>query len=89
MSDAVIDALSGAVGSIIALVLTYPLKVGAGNVQPRQGFSKRADDEVLSRLQTIYTLQALSSSNSADTNGAALSIVQLISKYRLTGLYTG
>ena len=33
MSDAVIDALSGAVGSIIALVLTYPLKVG--NVRPK------------------------------------------------------
>lgn len=60
LSDASVEAVSGAAGSILALVATYPLK-------------------------TIYTLQALSSSN--DSAGA-LSVVEILKKYKL-GVYSG
>ncbi|GAX81998.1 hypothetical protein CEUSTIGMA_g9426.t1 [Chlamydomonas eustigma] len=60
-SEAVVEAASGAIGSILALIATYPLK-------------------------TIYTLQAL---NTSKDGKALLSMLDIISKYRLKGLYVG
>eukprot|EP00201_Polytomella_parva_P006117 CAMPEP_0175079942 /NCGR_PEP_ID=MMETSP0052_2-20121109/25175_1 /TAXON_ID=51329 ORGANISM="Polytomella parva, Strain SAG 63-3" /NCGR_SAMPLE_ID=MMETSP0052_2 /ASSEMBLY_ACC=CAM_ASM_000194 /LENGTH=345 /DNA_ID=CAMNT_0016350473 /DNA_START=68 /DNA_END=1105 /DNA_ORIENTATION=- len=58
VSAAAAEGVSGALGSVLALLATYPLK-------------------------TIYTYQAL-----ADT-GASLSILDVIRKYKLAGLYVG
>mmetsp|Transcript_11272 Transcript_11272/g.24282 ORF Transcript_11272/g.24282 Transcript_11272/m.24282 type:complete len:394 (-) Transcript_11272:1167-2348(-) len=65
VSEAVVEGVSGAVGSVLALLATYPLK-------------------------TIYTLQALSVQPQGGKDAAAvLSTLDIIRKYRLSGLYIG
>lgn len=63
VSDAVVESVSGSVGSVLALLATYPLK-------------------------TIYTVQALST-NQSGSHAAALSTLDIIRKYKLSGLFVG
>lgn len=64
VSAAAAEGVSGAVGSVLALVSTYPLK-------------------------TIYTYQALAEKSTDGTAAAAMSILDVIQKYKLSGLYVG
>uniref|UniRef100_A0A7S0YCV8 Uncharacterized protein n=1 Tax=Polytomella parva TaxID=51329 RepID=A0A7S0YCV8_9CHLO len=62
VSAAAAEGVSGALGSVLAMLATYPLK-------------------------TIYTYQALA--GKSDQNAAALTILDVIRKYKLSGLYIG